>query len=164
MSQDEAAQTPRPLQGLCMGSAKSEIRGLDSVCVWRGELLTSYLAPPLVSEGEGLSFVRLWETMQWLFLTFGIRDSFSDIQSNWEKLVIQTAKWVWMGAVCKRSGFSPHSWRIPSPLSFPLLGLPLMATNSCDPETSSPRHPAGLEVFRGGLGSTPSPGPLGVGQ
>lgn len=64
-----------------------------------GELLTSYLAPPLVSEGEELSFVRLWETMQWLFLTFGTRDPLSDIQSKWEKLVIQTSKWIWMGAV-----------------------------------------------------------------
>lgn len=71
------------------------------MCVGRegGELLTSYLAPPLVSEGEELSFVRLWETMQWLFLTFGTRDPLSDIQSKWEKLVIQTSKWIWMGAV-----------------------------------------------------------------
>lgn len=92
------------------GHCKVSVRALQSqksvaltVCVCGagggGELLTSYLAPPLVSEGEELSFVRLWETMQWLFLTFGTRDPLSDIQSKWEKLVIQTSKWIWMGAV-----------------------------------------------------------------
>lgn len=38
-----------------------------------------------------------------------------------------------------------------------------MATISCDPEMSSLLHPAGLEVFRGRLDSTPSLGILEVG-
>ena len=50
-----------------------------------------------------------------------------------------------------------------SHLPFSSLGLPLIATSSCGPEMSFPLHPAGLKLFRGSSGSTPSPEILGAG-